>query len=137
MLCDLCKSIDFRKSSLHQEAHIGFVTWDTVGQEDAIHQSAEYYVYGHHPTIESLRAAAREGCHLCIQIRSELLHIRRHESDEAHHQGEVEIRYYRKASGGGHVLPPKEIAAVVKTPIRDVKIVFDLIQFDRESQNTS
>ncbi|KAI9773272.1 MAG: hypothetical protein M1839_002184 [Geoglossum umbratile] len=130
MLCNLCRSIDFRHSTLHKEARIGFVTWDTVGQEDAAYKSGEYYVYDHHPTIEALRVAASGGCHLCAQIRSELFHLRLHESDEEHHRGKVEIRYYRKTDDAKRILPPKEIVAVVRTPIRDVKIVFILMKFN-------
>jgi hypothetical protein len=129
MLCNLCQSIDFRRSSLRREAHIGFVTWDTLDQEDAVHQGAEYYTYDHQPSIEALQVAANAGCHLCTQIRSELFHLRGHESDEAIHRGPIEIRYYRKADSVNDVLPPKEIVAVAKTPIRDVKIVFDLKHF--------
>ncbi|KAH0562034.1 hypothetical protein GP486_003260 [Trichoglossum hirsutum] len=130
MLCSLCQSIDFRSSPIHQEARIGFVTWDTVDREDAINESAEYYAYDHHPSIEALQAAANAGCHLCIQIRSELFHLRGHESDEEVHKGPIEIRCYLKVDSGIYVLPPKEIVAVAKTPIRDVKVVFDLKHFD-------
>jgi hypothetical protein len=134
MLCNLCQKIDFSYSPLYEEAHVGFVTWDTLDDHDAKYKSAEYYAYEHHPSIEALRAAAVSGCHFCVQVLQELFHLRGHESDEAHHKGPIEIRYYHKVNDDKEVLPPKEIVVVAKTPIRDVKLLFDFVQFSRQSE---
>jgi hypothetical protein len=64
-----------------------------------------------------------------------------HESDEARHQGPIELRCYRKnvnqgdgdgdGDGGDLLLPPAEhIVAVARTPHRDVKVVLDLVRYD-------
>jgi hypothetical protein len=146
MLCTRCQSIDFRSAPLlHDLEKPGFITWDTLNYEERHGpdgEKASYYAYPHHPSIEALRAAATtEGCRLCSQILSELFHIRGHESDEARHQGPIELRCYRKnvnrgdgdgdGDGGDLLLPPAEhIVAVARTPHRDVKVVLDLVRYD-------
>jgi hypothetical protein len=121
-LCDVCKLIDFSRSSLHQEEPPDY----SIGDED---QTKEYLVYGHHSSIEALRAAAIAGCHLCCQIRQELFHIRGHERDDEYHEGPIEIRYYPKTDVNKVVEPPAELIVVARTPIRNVKLSFNLVQY--------
>jgi hypothetical protein len=122
ILCMLCKSIDFSSASLHKEEPDDFPISD-------LDRPTDYLVYQHHSSIDALRAAAVEGCHLCCQIRKELLHIRGHERDDEYHKGPVEIRYYPKINAESKILPPTELIVVAKTPIRNVKLSFDLVQY--------
>ena len=129
MLCHLCQSIDFTFSLSHQEAQDIFVTG--YDNEEDEHIIVEYLVYDHHPNIEALRAAATSGCHFCNQIRRELFHIRGHELDETYHNGPIEIRYYPKVDKEKNIVLPNEVLAVAKTPIREIKIPFDIVQCSR------
>ena len=125
MLCMLCQSIDFSRSPLHQEEPNDFPISD-------VDQRTDYLVYQHHSSIDALRAAAIKGCHLCCQIRKELFHIRGHERDDEYHKGPIEIRYYPKINSGRKFLPPTELIVVAKTPIRNVKLLFDLVQYSSQ-----
>jgi hypothetical protein len=128
MLCDKCQNIDFKDSALiPNTAEIYY---------DADEEGPDYYVYAHHPSLEALFHSSNLGCHFCRQIRQGLFHIRGHESDEAHHNGPVEIRYYTKDDGENAVYP-KGLQAVAKTPVRDVKIPFDVVQYSRKSDPMS
>lgn len=122
MLCTLCRSIDFSLSSLLNEDEEDF----PVGDVD---RPKEYLSYQHHSSIEALRDAANSNCHLCCQIRSELLNIRGHERDEEYHKGPLNIRYYPKFNTQGKALPPKELIVVANTPIRKVKLLFDIVHY--------
>ena len=122
MLCITCQLIDFSYSPLYREEPVDFPISDVDRRRD-------YLVYQHYSSIEALRAAATEGCHLCCQIRKELFHIRGHERDDEYHKGPIEIRYYPKINGESKSLPPAELIVVAKTPIRDVKLLFDLLQY--------
>ena len=126
MLCKLCRSIDFRHSSLHQETRVGFVTRDTLSQKGAADKSAEYYLYSHHPSLQALQFAAEAGCHLCTQILSDLTrswppYSGGRQSDKAARNGPIEIRYY---------LLPKAMVAVMRTPSQNAKVIFELVQYD-------
>lgn len=122
ILCILCKSLDFSCSRLHQEESSEYPLRD----DD---YSKEYLAYDHHPSIEALRDAAIGGCHLCCQIRQELFHIRGHERNDEYHKGPIEIRYYPKVNAEKEILPPTELIVVAKTPIRNVKLTFGLMQY--------
>jgi hypothetical protein len=122
MLCDKCCTIDFTASALVPNTTPQYYFGDIDDEE-----STEYYVYPHHPSLDALFDASNLGCHMCRQIRQELFHIRGHESDEPRHHGPAEMRYYMKADNTTTF--PKDLQVVIKTPMRDVKVSFDLIQF--------
>jgi hypothetical protein len=124
MLCKVCQSIDFSASSLHQEA-------DDFPIDD-VERRKEYLIYPHHPSIEALWAAENADCHLCCQIRKELFYIRGHERGEEYHKGPIEIRYYPKINTEGKILPPKELIVVAKTPMRNIKLLFDVVQYSSQ-----
>lgn len=70
-------------------------------------------------------------------IRSELFHIRGHESQEERHQGYIELRLYitneeeNKRSVELDVNSGKQIQAVARTSARDVRVLLDFMQFER------
>ena len=126
MLCDKYCNIDFSEAELcpnsaPQHSYFG---------DDDNDEGHEYYVSPHHFSLWSLFDASNAGCHLCRQIRRELFHIRSHESDEFHHHGPLEIRQYIK-NGKEKLSYPTGLQIVAKTPMRDVKVSMDLVQFLR------
>jgi hypothetical protein len=70
-------------------------------------------------------------------IRSELFHIRGHESEEDRHQGFIDLRVYvsgEEEETGSVELdshPGKQIQAVVRTNTRDVRLMLDFMLFER------
>jgi hypothetical protein len=70
-------------------------------------------------------------------IRSELFHIRGHESEEERHQGFVDLRVYvteeeeRRRSVVLDLNSGKQVQAVVRTNSRDVRVLLDFMQFER------
>ena len=122
MLCDKCHNIDFTASALVPNTTRQYY----FGDDDE--EGSEYYLYSHHPSLESLFNASEVGCHLCRQIRHELFHIRGHESEEPHHHGPLEIRQYKEADQS-KISYPKGLQVVAKTPMRDVKVSFDLVRY--------
>jgi hypothetical protein len=130
MLCDKCHSIDFEASPLFPNRTPQYY----VGDEDD-EEGPEYYAYLHQPTLDALFHSSNLGCHLCYQIRQGLFHIRGHESDEARHNGAVEIRHYK--ADKQIAVYPKSLQVVAKTPMRHVKVPFDLVQYSRKSSHTA
>jgi hypothetical protein len=123
MLCDKCRNIDFTASALVPNS----APQHYFGEGDD-EEGPEYYAYPHHPSLETLFDVSSADCHLCRQIRQELFHIRGHESTEPHHHGPIEMRHYIKADKT-KTSYPKGLQAVVRTPMRDVKVSFDLVQY--------
>jgi hypothetical protein len=132
MLCRLCASIDFSNSDVQVESSAKFDHW--TGLQDGLklsERNIEYYTSSHHPSIRSLCKSAEQGCQFCVKIRSELLNIRGHESDEEYHSGYLEVRYYphiERVDKNGFRW--KEIFVVAKTFIADFKLGFDFAQYE-------
>jgi len=132
MLCAVCLAVNFTESRLLSEEEVGFITWETLDEPYAHLQPAEYFVCPHQPSVSALLAAADAGCHLCNLIRADLHQVRGHESEESQHEGEVELRIYRKTEVQGQLLDPVDVIAVVKTKARDLKMALDIAHFDGE-----
>jgi len=134
MLCTLCTSLDFSLSSLQIDPYPPLY-WPTA-------ISTKYYATSHQPSLLTLFASAEQGCPLCTLIRSELFHIRGHESQEERHQGPVELRVYvtdEEAKGRSvnlDVSSGKQMQAVARTKTRDVKVMLDFMQFERSCPRT-
>jgi hypothetical protein len=70
-------------------------------------------------------------------IRSELFHIRGHESDEERHQGFIDLRVYitgEEEETGSVELDAhfgKQIQAVARTKTRDVRVMLYFMRFER------
>src|SRR5215469_15206964 len=131
MLCPLCRHIDFTTSPLQIELDSDdSYRWSSLPVSlRPAHISGRYFRYSHHCSLEELFQSADEGCQLCIQIRSELFHLRGHESNEDHHRGPLELRYYPHADKKENQTSIKEVFAVALTPIRHVKISLDFVQY--------
>jgi hypothetical protein len=133
MLCTLCTSLDFSLSSLKSDPSPPY--WPTP-------ISTKYYVTAHQPSLPTLFASAEQGCRLCTLIRSELFHVRGHESQEERHQGPVELRVYltdEEAKGRSvnlDVNSGKQVQAVARTEMRDVRVMLDFMQFERSCPST-
>jgi hypothetical protein len=71
-----------------------------------------------------------------------LFNIRGHESEEERHQGPVELRVYvtDEEAKGKSVNPDvnsgKQIEAVARTKMRDVRVTFDFMRFERSCPRT-
>jgi hypothetical protein len=132
MLCQVCSSIDFSSSDLQFELDTAFDSWDSLPDNIKPSESTrKYHASPHHLSLEDLFQSGEQGCHFCIKIRSELFNIRGHESNEDHHQGSLEVRYYPHAERvDKNKFRSREIYVVAKTPIRDVKLAFDFAQYN-------
>jgi hypothetical protein len=134
MLCTLCTSLDFSLSSLETDASPPLY-WPTP-------ISTKYYVTAHQPSLPTLFASAEQGCRLCTLIRSELFHVRGHESQEERHQGPIELRVYltdkeaKDRSVNLDVNSGKQVQAVARTKMRDVRVMLDFMQFERSCPST-
>jgi hypothetical protein len=134
MLCTICTSLDFSLSSLKTDPSPPLY-WPTP-------ISTKYYVAAHQPSLPTLFASAEQGCRLCTLIRSELFHIRGHESQDEGHQGPVELRVYvtdEEAKGrlvNLDVNSGKQVQAVARTKMRDVRVTFDFMRFERSRPST-
>lgn len=134
MLCTLCTSLDFSLSSLKTDPSPPLY-WPTP-------ISTKYYVTAHQPSLPTLFASAEQGCRLCTLIRSELFHVRGHESQEEGHQGPVELRVYvtdEEAKGRSvnlDVSSGKQVQAVARTKMRDVTVMLDFMRFERSCPST-
>jgi hypothetical protein len=132
MLCALCISPDFTLSPPQTDPS-ALLSWTSTPT------STKYYVSAHQPSLPALFASAEEGCHLCVLIRSELFHIRGHESEEERHQGPIELRVYvtdEEAKEGSVELDlraGKQVHVVVRTQMRDVRVMLDFMRFERSS----
>ena len=130
MLCTLCASPNFNLSPIQTDPSAP-IPWTSTPT------STRYYVSTHQPSLPALFASAKQGCHLCTLIRSELFHIRGHESEEEHHQGFVDLRVYitgeeeEKGWVGLESYSGKQIQAVTRTNMRDVRVPLDFIRFER------
>jgi hypothetical protein len=130
MLCTLCTAPKFTLSPIQIDPSAP-VTWTSTPT------STKYYASAHQPSLPALFASAEQGCHLCILIRSELFHIRGHESEEERHQGFVDLRVYvtdeeeRRRSVELDGNSGKQVQAVVRTHVRDVRVLLDFMQFER------
>jgi hypothetical protein len=131
MLCAVCLAVNFIDSPLFSEDEVGFITWETLNEPQAHLQPAEYFVCPHQVNIGALLTAADAGCHLCSLIRADLYQVQGHESKESQ-QGIVELRIYRKTNKQGKLLDPADVVVVIKTEVRDIKIVLDIAHFDSE-----
>src|SRR5579871_4302940 len=130
MLCSLCHDIDFTTSPLQVELDDDSSRWNSLPLSLRPSDiSGRYFSYSHHCSLEELFQSADEGCQFCIQIRSELFHLRGHESNEDHHRGSLELRYYLHADKSDNDTLMKEVIAVALTPIRQVRIPFDFVQY--------
>lgn len=133
MICHLCSSLDFSKSDIHIDSNPPF-SWDSSPARSS------FLCVTHQADLPSLFASADNGCHLCTLIRSELFHIRGHESEEAGHQGSIEFRLYLtddEAAGFtglemGEVGKAREIQVVAKTVMRNIRLYLDFIQFESQ-----
>jgi hypothetical protein len=129
MLCTLCASLDFSLSSLKTDPSPPLYRPTPI--------STKYYVAPHQPSLPTLFASAEQGCQLCTLIRSELFHVRGHESQEERHQGPVELRVYvtdeeaRVRSVNLDSKSGKQVQVVVRTKMRDVTVLLDFMQFER------
>jgi len=132
MLCRLCTLLDFSASTVLTDPDLPFA-WDLSPSR------LSYYSALHHPDLPSLFASAEQGCHLCTLIRSELFHRRGHESEKKGHQGPIEARIYvtdieaeksHVESLCDQVGKVREIQFVAKTPMRNVRIVLDFMQYE-------
>jgi hypothetical protein len=132
MLCRLCTLLDFSTSTVLTDPDPPFA-WESSPS------LVSYYSAPHQPNLPSLFASAEQGCHLCTLIRSELFHIRGHESEKKGHQGPIEVRIYvtdieaenSHVEGlGGQVGKVREIQFVAKTPMRNVRILLDFMQYE-------
>jgi hypothetical protein len=129
MLCSLCQLIDFSGSPLYREEEADFLLI-----EDG--NGTEYLIYRHQPSIQALQTAAAAGCHFCSHIRQELFNVRGHERDEAVHNGPIEMRYFPQVDTHNNLVQPKMVVVVAKTPIRNVKLYFYIVQYDCKSSLT-
>jgi hypothetical protein len=129
MLCRLCSEIAFDPLGI-QVDNDPFPTFDETPPLKS------YFVYEHQPSLDALFASAEGGCHLCILIRSELFHIRGHESEEDDHQGPVEVRLYvtdeEAGISGDFSKLPREVHAVARTKMRDVRTIFNFVEYGCE-----
>lgn len=129
MLCKLCSEITFDTSDLQIDSD-PFPTFDETPSLKS------YFTYAHQPSLDALFTSAESGCHFCILIRSELFHIRGHESKEDDHQGPVEVRLYltdEDAEGGKGISNlPCEVHAVARTKMRDVRTIFNFVEYECE-----
>ncbi|PMD32284.1 hypothetical protein L207DRAFT_590577 [Hyaloscypha variabilis F] len=129
MLCTLCASLNFNLSPLQTDPFAP-IPWTSTPI------STKYYVSAHQPSLPALFASAKQGCHLCMLIRSELFHIRGHESDEERHQGFIDLRVYvtgEEEETGSVELDThfgKQIQAVARTKTRDVRVMLDFMRFE-------
>jgi hypothetical protein len=137
MLCSLCREIDFTTSPLQVELDDNDTSrWNSLPVSlRPADISGRYFCYSHHCSLEELFQCADEGCQFCIQIRSELFHLRGHESNEDHHRGPVELRYYVHDDKCENDTLIKEVVAVVLTPIRQVRVPFDFVQYPGKSDH--
>jgi hypothetical protein len=130
MLCTLCASLNFNLSSVQTDPSAP-ISWTSTPT------STKYYVSAHQPSLPALFASAKQGCHLCMLIRSELFHIRGHESEEERHQGFIDLRVYitgeeeERRSVELDSYSGKQIQAVARTNTRDVRVPLDFMRFER------
>jgi len=134
MLCRLCSEITFDLSDLQVDS-------DPFPSFDETPPLKHFFSYEHQPSLDSLFSSAESGCHFCILIRSELFHIRGHESKEDDHQGPVEVRLYvtaDEAEGGKDFTKlPREVHAVARTKMRDVRTIFNFAKYERTVRTAS
>lgn len=129
MLCKVCDEITFDLSNIQIDSD-PFPTFDETPTLKS------YFAYAHQASLDALFTSAESGCHFCILIRSELFHIRGHESKEDDHQGPVEVRFYvRDDEAGGDKdfsKLPREVHAVARTKMRDVRTIFNFVEYECE-----
>ncbi|KAE9368860.1 hypothetical protein N431DRAFT_289191, partial [Stipitochalara longipes BDJ] len=129
MLCTLCTSLNFNLSPIQTDPSAP-ISWSSTPT------STKYYISAHQPSLPALFASAKQGCHLCMLIRSELFHIRGHESEEERHQGLIDLRLYitgeeeESRSVELDSYSGKQIQAVVRTNMRDVRVMLDFMRFE-------
>ena len=131
MLCTKCRAIDFTASPLITLPDSDSSRWLSLPDSlQPSHISGRYYSYPHYRNLQELFESANLCCHFCVQIRSELFHIRGHETTEEGHDGPVEMRYYphedKIFTGGGTI---REVVVVIATLIRVIKMTFEFVRF--------
>ena len=130
MLCNLCTSPNFNLSPVQTDPSAP-ISWTSTPTP------TKYYVSAHQPSLHALFASAKQCCHLCMLIRSELSHIRGHESEEECHQGVIDLRVYitgkeeERRSVELDSYSRKQIQAVARTNMRDVRVSLDFVRFER------
>jgi hypothetical protein len=129
MLCVYCQEIDFTLAEPLREKEADSDRWRTLPEElQPTDLAGLYHVQKHHATLPELFDCSANGCHFCLQIRQELFHLRGHESEQAHHQGYVEMRYYNQNETEENCCLRLEVFVVAVTAAREIKLTFDFIR---------
>jgi len=131
MRCESCQRIDFSASPLLEEKPRNTSRLDGRAEEfRPTDKTDQYFAQALHPNVASLKAATTRGCHLCIQALDALERIGLvSDSDQSHHDGPIEARWYPHAAKKSKRAVVWEIYVVARTGMRDIKGTFQLVEF--------
>lgn len=139
MLCSHCCNVNFTSSSIQTESPPDFYGPGPFPAEAELpsDSTGQFFVHLHQPNIKALVKSARQGaCHLCAKILWGLEQVGL-ASDSPHdsRDGRIELRWYpheeRLRTDQG--VREREVFAVAKTGLRDIKSPFAFVRFLNDS----
>jgi len=133
MLCERCERVCFASSSIQTESPLDFYSPALFpsGLELPSDATGLFFAHNHHPDIRSLlHSAGQRGCHLCTQILRSLEQVGLVlDSPHEYHDGPIELRWYPHPEKLRAGLSIRELFAVARTGLRDIKTSLAFMRF--------
>ncbi len=138
MLCGKCKAIDFSWFPPQAEPSPDSFAWTSLPSSELPSDvTGRYFAFAHHPSVEALVRSAAQGCHFCTQALGALVHIGLLvDSPHEYHGGPIEIRWYPHAPRIRNAVRGREIFAVARTGLRDIKARLLFVEYDCDKVET-